>query len=293
MALSTERKGELYIFFETLLWSFFPIVTILTLKQIGPLFSFAISSVFALLFFAGVLTVKKRWYELRIKEAQQDILLSSFFIMLLFIFFFLGLQYTTASNGAIIMFLQILFSFLFFNVLKREYIAKTQILGAVLMGAGAMMILFQGEVEFNKGDLLILLAALTAPVANNYQRRTRSVVGSETLLFVRTLIASPVLFALAFIFNDTPTLPQLEKIWVLLLINGFVLLGLSKIFWVEAIHRISVTKAAAMTALGPLYTMIFAYYILGEVPTAYQLLGVIPVVIGGTLVVKKVRRQVR
>ncbi|MGM0534026.1 MAG: DMT family transporter [Campylobacterota bacterium] len=284
--LSTQRRGEAYILAETFLWSFFPIVTIMTIKHLSPIFSLSISSVFALIFFALTLTLKKKWHELFIKKARKDILLSSLFIMLLYIFLFLGLEHTTATNGAVILFLQILFSFLFFNVLKKEPITRLQILGAFLMAGGAVIILTKAKgLDLNKGDILVLMAAMVAPVANYYQQRTRRNVGAHSLLFVRTLLSIPLLFALAFWLDSAPDLNDISAVLWLLFINGFLLLGLSKIFWIEAIHRISVTKAGAMTALGPVYTMGFAYFLLHEVPTPAQMLGVVPVILGGVLIV--------
>ena len=64
------------------------------------------------------------------------------------------------------------------------------------------------------------------------------------------------------------------------------MMGLSKIFWVEAIYRISITKASALAALIPVFTIIFAYFTLGETPTMTQLLGIIPVLGGGYLITR-------
>ena len=70
-----------------------------------------------------------------------------------------------------------------------------------------------------------------------------------------------------------------------------MLFGISKIFWIEAIHRISITKASAMTACGPLFTIILAYLVLGDEPTVQQLIGVIPVLIGGVLITRPATPQ--
>ena len=178
MQLSQQRTGELYILSETFLWSFFPIVTIFTIEHLSALYSLSLSSVAALVFFAVVVSIKKKWHELSYQKAYKDIGLSSFFIMVLYIFLFTGLQYTTATNAAVILFLQILFSFIFFNLIKKEVLSSFQIAGSFLMGSGAVVILLNGADGFilNKGDILVLFAAMTAPLANHYQKRTRSYV---------------------------------------------------------------------------------------------------------------------
>ena len=55
---------------------------------------------------------------------------------------------------------------------------------------------------------------------------------------------------------------------------------LAKVLWIEALHRIGITKLSAMIALMPLFTLLFAYPVLHEVPSARQLLGIIPILIG-------------
>lgn len=284
---SQERKGELFIFFETLFWSWFPIITIFTLTKVEPLFSLAYSNLIAIAFFAIILSFKKRWSDIKLKKAYKDVFLSSFFIMLLYIFLFTGLQHTTASNMAIILFCQLFFSFLFFNVFKKEAIKKIHLIGAIFLAIGAIIILFPAEIKFNSGDILILFGAMSAPLANHYQKKSREVVSAEYLLFIRTLLSTPILFILAFSFSNAPTFNELSSIWIFLVINGFLLLGLSKIFWLEGIHRISITKASAMTALGPAYTMFFAYLLLNEIPTIIQILGLIPLMVGGVLITRK------
>ncbi|MGC9352171.1 MAG: EamA family transporter, partial [Sulfurovum sp.] len=63
----------------------------------------------------------------------------------------------------------------------------------------------------------------------------------------------------------------------------------SKMLWIEALHRTSVTKVSAMMGLMPVFTLIFAYFYLGEVPEFRQVIGVIPVLIGGYLLTRPIR----
>ena len=81
-------------------------------------------------------------------------------------------------------------------------------------------------------------------------------------------------------FETAPTSSQiLNSLWFLF-INGFILFGLSKIFWVEAIHRITITKANTLGAITPALTMVFAFLILKDIPTIWQIMGFIPMFIG-------------
>ncbi|MBI2356020.1 MAG: DMT family transporter [Candidatus Doudnabacteria bacterium] len=75
----------------------------------------------------------------------------------------------------------------------------------------------------------------------------------------------------------------MRQSWLVLLINGLIMLGLSKIFWLEAIHRISVVKANALSSMGPLATLFFAWIILRDAPTSWQLLSIVPMIFGVVL----------
>lgn len=290
--LSSQKKGELFLLSETIISGFFPIVALLTYQYISPLFSLLISSSFALLFFAFLVVVRKKYSQLKEKSAYKNILISSILIMLLFLFFFIGLQYTTPSNASVILFMQVFFSYLFFRIFKNEKLQRAHIFGAILMSVGAILILFPGEIKFNRGDFLILISASIAPVANHFQRLSREVVDAEVLLFFRTLFALPFLSIIALYFEEIPKLEDIKNVFWLLLFNGILAFGLSKIFWVEAIYRISITKAAAMAAMTPFFTMIFSYMFISMPPTIYQILGALPIAIGSYFITRKEKDKI-
>jgi drug/metabolite transporter (DMT)-like permease len=66
-------------------------------------------------------------------------------------------------------------------------------------------------------------------------------------------------------------------------------MGVAKIFWVEALHLISITKASAMAAITPVLTIFLAYLLLDEVPIATQLIAIVPIVFGGYMITRPLR----
>lgn len=287
--MENERKGEIYMLIQALFESWFPIIIIFAYSYITPIFAYSINIFLATILFLFILFYKKRFGEFKNKEGYKDLLLTTLFITLLFLFVFLGLQYTTATNMAVILFLQLLFSFLYFNVIGKEYISRKHILGATLMGFGAIVILFPDDFTINKGDILVLLAAMIAPLANYYQKRARAYVSVETVLAFRYILSLPFLLILAFFLEPTPSLQNLESALPYLLLSGFLVFGVAKIFWVEAIYLIPITKATALAAFVPPMTILFAYLLLDEVPTLIQLIAIIPIILGGYLITRAKR----
>jgi len=282
-----QRRGEYFLLVEEFLWGWFPIVTVLSYRHLAPLWAMAITMFVATLFFAGLMLKKSCLRELAQPKAWLDLAMASLLILLLFLLLFVGLARTTAGNAALILFLQVFFAFCYFNLGQKEKMGHDHLAGAAMMSFGALLILFPGSSGFNLGDIMVLLAAIIAPAANRYQQRARAWVGATSLLFVRNLASLPVVFLLAWLSGPAPDKTALAAAWWLLLANGLLLMGLSKLFWIEAIHRMSVTKASAMTALSPMFTLLFAYAVLGEVPGRLQLLGALPILLGGVLITRR------
>ncbi len=286
--MTKTREGELLMVGLALLESWFPILCIASISYIGALHTYTFSLIIALIFFLAIMIKKELFNELKNRDAYKDLLLTSFWITLLFTFVFIGMQYTTAGNMAVIIFLQLLFAYLYFNVIGKEKMQTLHTVGAIIMGIGALIILIPDEMSLNRGDLLILIAAAIAPIANLYQKRARERCSSETILTFRTIAGLPIISFLAWWFEPSVSFDNFISALPYLFIIGTFIFVLSKILWIEALHRISITKVSALMALVPVMTLFFAYLYLNEVPEFRQLLGIIPVVLGGYLLTRRV-----
>lgn len=281
MQISRERRGEVYILLMSVLWGLFPVITVLSYNSISPLMSLAWSTFFSSLFFAFIITRKKGWRELKNSSAAEDILWTAFLLGIVYYFFYyLALRYTSPGNASLVALTEIFFSFIFFNVWKKDHFPIWHIFGSLLMLSGAVIVLLPNFTEFKVGDMLVLAASLIAPFGNFFQRSARRKVSSEAVLFCRSVIGTPFLFLLAVLFKEKFSFVDLNSSLIILIINGIFLLGLSKIFWIEGIHRISVTKSNALSSVSPLITMFFAFLLLDDKPTLFQIAAFFPMFTG-------------
>ncbi len=288
--LSTQRTGELAAGGAALVWSFFPVVTVITVSALPPLTTAAIGTAFATLFFAVVVTTRKHWAELRIRAAWKDMLLATLFIGIIFYaLVFTGYSLTTPGNGAVVSLMEIFFAFVILNLLWRhERFEPLHAIGGVMMGLGALIILIPKQTGgWNIGDLLIVLASAFAPIGNIYAQRARKLVSSDTVMFVRSCVSALFLLGLALIFEGGLQPSAIGQSFWLLAFNGIVLLGASKILWMEAIHRLPISKTVALTAIEVLLALILAYLLLGQIPTRDQLLSILPMFLGVFLLTRK------
>ena len=107
-------------------------------------------------------------------------------------------------------------------------------------------------------------------------------------MLIRNIITIPFLFILAVLLGTSPLSQHLGNAFWWILLNGFLILGFSKILWIEGINLMSVTKALAINSMSPFFTIIFAYLLIGESPTLIQLLS-LPLLIIGVFLLTNVK----
>lgn len=286
---SETRKGEIFLLSEAFLWAFFPIITILSLNTLSPVFSLAINTLLSTVFFFIVIIIQWKFNELKNYKAYKYILLNVLIIWVWFYWlFFWWLSETSAWNWWIIALMEIFFSFLFLDlILKHQKSPKIQIFWAILMSFWALLVLLKWSFSINKWDFIILIATILPPFWNYFMQKVRKEMSSAAIMFLRSLVCSVLFFMISYFFNLMTNIDEVMKVLPWLFINWFLLLWLSKIFWIEATHRISIQKAISLNTVSPFLTLIFAYFILWEMPTWWQVLWFIPIAFWAVLIMKK------
>jgi drug/metabolite transporter (DMT)-like permease len=280
-AMREKRNGEVLVFAHCIVWAFFPIVAKLTYDSIPALAAYAWGTFFAAIFFGGVLLVRGRLGELRNPLLWRYGAGSALAIGVLFYgLYYVGLNFTTAGNASIIVLFEVFTSFVFFNIFRREAISREHILGGILMVLGASIVLAPNFSHLNPGDFLILAATFATPLGNLFQQKGRRIASGESVMFLRYAMTAPIAFALAAGSGALSAATYTGTALIYLALNGMFILGIAKLFWIEAIHRISVTKGVALESISPFFTLVFAWFILKDAPTVWQLASLVPLVLG-------------
>ncbi len=270
--MTEAKKGNIFIISEMILWSLFPIFSTLGFKGISPMVSLFWVNVFATVFFFVLMWKPGRWQELRNRKVWIHTLWIVLFICIIFYgLMFYGLSKTTPANVAIIALFEIVPTYIFFQIIKKEHFDSKHIFGIILAITGALIVLLPKAGVASGGDFLILLAVFAPPIGNWYQQKVRKVASTETILFLRHLLSIPFVLALIYLFGMSIKVSAISGALGWLLLNGILVFGFSKIFWVEAIHRMSVTRALAIGSLSPIFTVLFAWLIMHQAPTVFQL----------------------
>ncbi|MCC6323422.1 DMT family transporter [Candidatus Nomurabacteria bacterium] len=272
--MTEAQKGNIFIISGMILWSLFPIISLLGLKGIASIVALFWVNVFAMIFFFIIVIFRGRLWQLKNKKVWYYTFGSVISIHIFYYgLFFYALQKTTPANAAIVAMFEIVPSYIFFQVFHKEHFSKKHILGVILAVIGILIVLLPKAGKINPGDFIILIAVFFCPFGNWCTQQTRKIVSTESTIFLRHLVALPFLFVFATIFQ-TPVIGYdiTPVIWWLLL-NGIVIFGISKIFWIEGIHRMTVTRALAINSINPIFTVLFAWLLLHQAPTYTQLLA--------------------
>jgi drug/metabolite transporter (DMT)-like permease len=193
---------------------------------------------------------------------------------------YLGLQSTTALNGALVNsagpMLTLIASFAFY----RERATPSQIIGILVSLSGVLVILLRGDpsalldLSINRGDLAILLGVATWSVYTVLLRRRPPELSPVALLAVLFAVGGITLLPLhaveSWAGHPLPMTPAA--------LLGYAYVGLfpaviAFFCWNRAVAAIGANRASLFNHLMPLFSAGLAYTFLGERIAVFHLVG--------------------
>jgi drug/metabolite transporter (DMT)-like permease len=205
-----------------------------------------------------------------------------------------ALQYTTPMNAALVNSINpavlVLFSFLFL----KERISLKNSFGLFISLLGVLLVLTNGQLQlifhinYNQGDLLMLVAILVWTIYSIIGRKTKSIppiaATSISVLFA-LIIMLPIILVSGITFNYNLSNQA---------IIGIVYMGIfpsvgSFIFWNVSLRHIDASKAGIYLNLITVFTAIISL-LLGNIISFIQILGGILVFTGVYLTNQKVKK---
>ncbi|MCZ8155625.1 MAG: DMT family transporter [Leptospira sp.] len=296
----TERKpviqsginGAILVLFGAILFSAKAVVVKLTYTyQIS-----ATTSLFFRMFFAFPFLVwiayseeKKATKRISRREWSSLILMGIVGYYLASLFDFLGLQYITAGLERIILFiyptLVVLLSFLFF----KTRIHLKEVISLLLTYTGVAIAYSQdlkvGEAnDVSLGAFFILLSALTYAIYLMGSGSMIPKIGAKRFTAYALAISSIVVFLHFLFFGKWSELSQPIEFYGLAFILGTVNTVVPAIFVSEGIKKVGSKTAAIIGSVGPMSTLLLAYWFLGEQISIFHAIGTIFVLSGVFLI---------
>jgi drug/metabolite transporter (DMT)-like permease len=285
-SLKQKRLGEFFIVTQAIFWGLFPVLA--NKSNLPALFSAGTCNILSVILLLPIaLRYRIEWHKIN-KQVLFNLLMTTFVLG----FGFTALVFMANQNSdpvtiSILLLGEVPATFLILALTGHERFSFTQVLGGLLVVLSSILVIFDGDFKTSSSDLLIVLAVISAPLANRYGKHLGDSLKSTQILAFRNFFGGILLILLSLILEPAPHKPELLASLPYLLPNAFLIFGLSKILWMEGIFRMEVGKAISLGSIFPIVTMIAAYILIGTAPDLVQVLAIFPGLIGVYLVTRK------
>lgn len=276
--IESERWGELLIICEVLVYALFPIVVNYTTKLMPPILFAGLSTIMAGVALFTYILIKKQLSKLKNIQALKYILAVTLFVTIIpSILIFTGTSKTSGINTTILLQTEILFAFLICGVFVGEKITPQRIGGAITVVIGAIAILYNGTLQINRGDLLIIAGTFFFPIGNIYAKKALKLTTPAVILLVRSFLGGMILVLISLLFENYQVSfsGYVVDNFKFILLNGALIYGLSRLLWYEGLKRLDISKATSLAISYPAFSLFYSYIFLKEIPTIFQWIGFI------------------
>ena len=199
----------------------------------------------------------------------------------------IGLQFTPASRGALILASQPLLTLLLARWRREERFTLAKLFGTALAASGLVIALGEGvsltsNIHFVwVGDVLLLCAAGCVSGYNVYSQpylqRYPALLFTTLTMVVGALTLAPIAMGVS-VLQGLPTFTPLG--WSAVLYIGTLGGGIGYALWVWALERTSPTRVAVCLTLNPLTATLLGAVLLHEPVTLRFVVGLLAVLIG-------------
>jgi len=284
-----EKFGatDLYMLLAILIWAAnFPFIKI-ALKEFSPLAFNGVRMAFASIALLFILLLSRQGFGVLRRDIWKLIVLGIVGNTVYQLLFIQGINLTTASSTAIIMAMTPVSVALLSFLLKHEKIHWAAWVGILLSLVGFYLVITEhpGKFLFSwetlKGDLMIFFGNIVWAVYTVFSKpflgRISPLKWSSLSLAAGTLFYLPICIP-AFSSQDFSQVSILS--WAILVYSGFFALAVSYVIWYASVRRVGNSKTAIYGNITPVFTVIFAFVLIGERISFWQGLGALILLTG-------------
>jgi len=212
------------------------------------------------------------------KKSFKYMLLGSILNILFMFFAYLGVKFSTAgSGGVIITILSPLFTFAFSLLILKHVHTMVQYLG-LLIGiiGGAIMLDLQNiqlDAFLHSGEPYFVLAAITWAFITLNSQKSHIHINPVHYSFFISVISMLILFVFTLPYDVTVVFEQDIRFWTALLYLGVLGQSVATTIFFVASGRLGSSKASSFMFLIPLFALLISYLVLDEAIQMHVILG--------------------
>lgn len=286
--------GETFVYISIFFGALEPIAVNYSVKLIQPILFAGLYIFLCSILFLIYALFTKTFHEIFNKKAFKYILgVTAFIVVIPSIMIFIGSRMTSGINTALLLQIEVFFTLLICSAFYKEKITSAKIISSILILTGAILILYNGKLNLNIGGLMIIAATIFYPFGNMCAKEALKLSSLAPILFLRSFLGGITLLAISFIFeNSAPQLiPSIKIILFSAIILSILMVVVAKIFWYKGLKKLEIGKAITIATASPAISLIFAMIFLREIPTVYQIAGLIVIIFGVYLLSKKTKPE--
>lgn len=185
--------------------------------------------------------------------------------------FFKSIQISTVAIGLLTFSIFPVFVTFLEPFFFKEKIKLSDIVIAIVTFLGVVLVIpkFQLGDNLTQGVLWGILSGFTYAILSMLNRKYVKEYSSSIIAFYEQIVVTIVL--IPFLFFQKPVF-QTKDI-LLLIILGIVFTGVSHSLFIKGLKNIKTQTAGIISSLEPVYGIIFAAFLLREIPTLREILG--------------------
>jgi len=294
-----SSKSIFSLLILNVVWSSFYVVNRFSLLELSPIFVGVTVRFLALIFL--VIFIFLKGYQKNLVEVRcvlPKLILIGILGFSLDITAFLGLQLSTASNAAILLKADVLFTnFISIFLLKQKF-TKVDWLLTLFILLGTLLVI---NIDFTKfklngiGDFLFILSALFVAlngfIIKSVQNDPRVKVRDSTVAFYNNLITFSIFVIVFILFErkiDQKTISEHPMLIVSLIYTG-IMQTLIYILYYYNLRILPVWIVRITLLLMPVFASFIGFFLLGELLSGLQIIGMIIVLLStmGIILVQK------
>jgi len=290
MSSNSQGLGKYYVFIvlSMFFWGMSFIWTRLALSEFDPITVIFFRLILSSAMLAGYIAITRSGEKIAKEDRKWFLLLALAEPFFYFLGENFGLKFVSpAITSAIIATIPLVASLVAF-VLLKERVDKFTVVGILLSFFGIIYMLVNKDLSLNaspKGIALIFLAVFSAVGYTFFIRKLANKYKAITILTVQNIIGAVYFLPIFLVFDLKPLLtmhPSTEAILAIVQLAIFAS-SLAFLLFIIVVAKLGMVKANIFTNLIPVFTAIFAYFIIGEMITWQKIIGII-LVIGGIVI---------
>lgn len=281
------NKAYPALFFSMMFWGLSFVWTRQLLEVFTPLMIIFFRLTLSFLILIIISKTSKKLQTIQKKDYLFFVLLSFTQPFLYFIFEGYGIKDTSASLASIIIATIPLFTPIGAFFFWKEKLSQMNIFGLIISFIGVILVVaeFGNRTNFSFfGILMLFLAVLTGTIYGLGLKKLTAKYNSITITTYQNLIGIFMFLPLILLFewNNLIKFPDLITFDLGISLFNLALFASSIAFVLFAygIQKIGPSKASAFSNSIPIFTLVFAYFVLGESITFLKLVGMLIVLFG-------------